>query len=270
LPLVFFDPQFRALLDRQSYGNEGRSRQCRRANLPAMSEEYIDACCREIARVLTPSGYCMRWAETFAVCEGHHLRVKDVLPCVDKIVWDNLRMGMGHRSRHRGDELLILQLPPLRAKHTWRDHGIPNRWLEKIEPAARRKHPHIKPIGLIKRLIGAVTLPGDLAVDPCAGSFVVLDACRQLGRRFIGCDLAYVDAPSGAGNPAEDDGECPMLTPAGRMSIADLVADLDGAHDVILDLIETAEDYGQRADDALNAVAKAADYLHNLKYGDPA
>jgi hypothetical protein len=49
---VFFDPQFRALLDRQKYGNEGKSRQRRRAQLPAMTEEYIDKVCREIARVL--------------------------------------------------------------------------------------------------------------------------------------------------------------------------------------------------------------------------
>jgi site-specific DNA-methyltransferase (adenine-specific) len=192
-PLVFFDPQFRALLERQSYGNEGE-RQPDRAKLPAMSEDYIDACCREIARVLAPSGYCMRWAETFAVCEGHHLRVKDVLPCVDKIVWDSLRMGMGYRSRHRGDELLILQRPPIRAKDTWWDHGIPNRWPEKVEPAARRKHPHIKPAGLIGRLIEAVTFPDERVVDPCAGSFVVLDECRRLRRRFIGCDIAYAEA----------------------------------------------------------------------------
>jgi site-specific DNA-methyltransferase (adenine-specific) len=200
-PMIFFDPQFRALLERQSYGNEGK-RQSDRAKLPAMSEDYIDACCREIARVLAPSGYCMRWMETFAVCEAHHLRVKDVLPCVDKIVWDNLRMGMGYRSRHRGDELLVLQRPPLRAKDTWWDHGIPNRWHEKVEPAARRAHPHIKPAGLIRRLIGAVARPGDLVVDPCAGSFVVLDECRRLGRRFIGCDIAYTE-PAAAGASAE-------------------------------------------------------------------
>jgi len=39
------------------------------------------------------------------------------------------------------------------------------------------------------RLIGAVAQPGDLVVDPAAGSFVVLHAARQLGRNFIGCDL---------------------------------------------------------------------------------
>jgi hypothetical protein len=52
-------------------------------------------------------------------------------------------------------------------------------------------HAHIKPIGLISRLIGAVTKPGDLVVDPAAGSFVVMKAAHALGREFIGCDLIW-------------------------------------------------------------------------------
>jgi hypothetical protein len=55
----------------------------------------------------------------------------------------------------------------------------------------RKVHPHVKPIGLIRKLIGAVTRPGDLVVDPAAGSFVVMYAAHQLGRDFMGCDLVY-------------------------------------------------------------------------------
>jgi DNA modification methylase len=40
-------------------------------------------------------------------------------------------------------------------------------------------------------LIEAVTAPGDLIVDPCAGSFVVMHAALELGREFVGCDIAY-------------------------------------------------------------------------------
>jgi DNA modification methylase len=40
-------------------------------------------------------------------------------------------------------------------------------------------------------LIGAITMPGELVVDPAAGSFVAMRASHQLGREFIGCDLAY-------------------------------------------------------------------------------
>ena len=198
-PLAFFDPQHRGVLDRLKFGNES-ARQRGRARLPAMTEDYIDACCREIGRVLIPGGYLMLWVDTFGLCEGHHLRIADppewlakrshkssagALKVVDLISWDCLRIGMGKRSRRRGDYLLVLQKPPVSAR-TWRDHAIPSRWLEKVD---RRAHPHIKPIGLISRLIAAVTEPGDLVVDPAAGSFVVMKAAHQLDRNFVGCDV---------------------------------------------------------------------------------
>ena len=191
-PLVFFDPQFRGVLDKLDYGNEG-ARQRGRSELPAMSADYIDSVCRESARVLKPSGYLLRWTDTFHLCQGDHLRITE-FQCVDLIAWDSLCMGMGYRSRRRGDYLLALQKPPIVAKATWRDHGIPSRWVEKIENP-RSQHPHAKPIGLIGRLIGAVTQPGELVVDPAAGSFVVMRAALQLGREFIGCDAAYESAP---------------------------------------------------------------------------
>ena len=66
--------------------------------------------------------------------------------------------------------------------------GGPSRWPEKVD---RNIHPHVKPIGLITRLIAATTHPGELVVDPAAGSFVMKRAAHQLGREFVGCDLAY-------------------------------------------------------------------------------
>jgi site-specific DNA-methyltransferase (adenine-specific) len=191
-PLVFFDPQHRENLDRMKYGNEG-ARQQERCLMPQMTSEYIDDCCRAAARILSPSGYLLRWANAFQVCEGQHLRLVDVLQCVDLIAWDNQRLGMGYRARRRGDYLVVLQKSPLKAKATWRSHAIPDRWLEKVD---RTTHPHVKPIGLINALIEAITIPGELVVDPAAGSFVVLRAAHQLGREFIGCDIAYVESNS--------------------------------------------------------------------------
>jgi site-specific DNA-methyltransferase (adenine-specific) len=149
----------------------------------------VDPCAAvliELARALRRSGYCMLWEDTFRLVEAHHQRVAAHLKAVDLIALDSLRPGMGKRSRRRGDYLLVLQKPPIRARATWRDHGIPSRWPEKVD---RRIHPHIKPIGLIERLIAAVTKPGDLVVDPAAGSFIVMHAARALGRDFVGCEL---------------------------------------------------------------------------------
>ena len=37
--------------------------------------------------------------------------------------------------------------------------------------------------------LDAATTEGDLVIDPAAGTFSVLDACRQKRRVFLGCDL---------------------------------------------------------------------------------
>ena len=192
--LVFFDPQYRGVMDKLKFGNEG-ARQKERFKLPPMTGDYIDACCREAMRLLIPSGYLMLWADTFNLCEAHHLRIADVCKVVDLLAWDNRRMGMGKRTRRQGDYLLIIQKPPI-TPSTWRDHSIRSRWPEKINLKIypRKLYPHAKPRSLITRLISALTNPSDLIIDPAAGSFVVMHAAHELKRDFIGCDIAYAQA----------------------------------------------------------------------------
>ena len=78
-----------------------------------MTADYIDQCCREGARVLAPGAYLLCWSDTFHLCEGDHLRIADVLKCVDMIAWDSLRPGNGYRSRRNSSEAV-----PSSEKHT--------------------------------------------------------------------------------------------------------------------------------------------------------
>ncbi len=58
-------------------------------------------------------------------------------------------------------------------------------WL--VPPARHgRIHRHQSPPELVRRLIELFTVPGDLVVDPFAGSGQVLGMARDLGRRAIG------------------------------------------------------------------------------------
>lgn len=186
--LVFFDPQYRAGLDKLKFGNEGK-RQKRRADLPQMSTELIKHFGMEIERVLTPSGYAMVWMDKFNLCNfrvGEVFRWHSEMQIVDLITWRTGRFGMGKRSRRTCEYLMILQKRPVVAAATWSDHGIRDVWDEKVRNV---DHVHRKPMELQKRLIGAVTKPGDIIVDPCAGSFSVLEAARAMGRHCMACDL---------------------------------------------------------------------------------
>jgi len=50
-------------------------------------------------------------------------------------------------------------------------------------------HPTQKPIQLLKFLIDTFTSPGDVVIDPCAGSGVTLLAAEQLGRKSYGFEI---------------------------------------------------------------------------------
>lgn len=185
----FFDPQYRCILDKQKYGNEGKNRNIARCKLPQMNEPTIISFLREISRVLMPSHYCFLWVDHFQLCVGSsHKWTQDLpLEVVDMITWNKMKIGMGYRSRRKAEFLVVLQKLPIKAKATWSDHSIPDIWEEKVE----KIHPHSKPIELQKRLILATTAPNELVLDPCAGGYSVLTACEQTNRNFIGCDIIF-------------------------------------------------------------------------------
>lgn len=192
IPLVFFDPQYRTILDKQSYGNEGESRQKARTDLPQMNEKIIKQFIKEIERILIPSGHLMLWVDKFIICSGIHILLEgSSLQLVDMITWNKDRMGMGYRTRRFSEYLIVFQKLPVRAKGVWRIHDIPDVWTERIENGDKN-HTHFKPIKLQKRLIEAVTNKGDVIVDPAAGGYSVMRAANEVERNFLGCDIADI------------------------------------------------------------------------------
>lgn len=186
----FFDPQYRGLLDKMKYGNEGKARQAVRCNLPQMDNACIRKFILEIDRVLKDSGHLFLWVDKFHLCSGiQEWLIETKLKTVDMIVWNKLKMGMGYRTRKCSEYLVVLQKEPVRAKGVWNDHAIKDVWDEKQQ----RDHPHSKPMELEKRLITATTIPEDFVLDPAAGGFSVCEACKQTGRNFIGCDIMFGD-----------------------------------------------------------------------------
>lgn len=191
ITVTFFDPQYRGIMDKMKYGNEGETRQKARADLVQMSEKIIRLFIEEINRILIPSGHLFLWVDKFHLCEGILPWIQGMsLSIVDLITWDKGKIGMGYRTRRKSEYLLVLQKLPLRAKDIWSKHDIPDVWTEKISD---KKHPHQKPLSLQEKLIQAVSSKDDYIVDPCAGSYSVLEACKATHRNFVGCDLKTID-----------------------------------------------------------------------------
>ena len=197
---AFFDPQYPSGVDWKKERSRKSSVQKRRAELNQMSEDTIARFFRQLSRVIAPSGHVFLWVDNYHARNGitHWVANTDFV-VVDKIVWakgmataeggvvrGSGKMGLGDRARRSSEELFVLQKVPTRAKDCWKRKNIRDVWMEKVNA---KSHVHAKPMELQKALIEATTEPGDLVLDPCAGSFSVMDAALETGRRFIGCDL---------------------------------------------------------------------------------
>lgn len=182
----FFDPQYRGIMEKMNYGNEGE-RQKERSQLTQMDDNTIIKFIKEIDSVLLPSGHLFLWVDKFHVVEGiHHWLKYTTLEIVDMIVWAKNTFGMGYRSRRTSEFCIVIQKKPKRAKGCWTLHNIRDVWDEKI---VDKVHTHQKPFGLIEQLILATTNENDIILDPCAGSYNVLEVCQKINRNFIGGDL---------------------------------------------------------------------------------
>jgi site-specific DNA-methyltransferase (adenine-specific) len=105
------------------------------------------------------------------------------------IVWDKLD-GLTTEKRAIGlDDNADVEL-------AWSNVGgparlIPHRWKGLIKASERtdqRVHPTQKPVALMARIIDWLTEPGDLVLDPYAGSGSTLRAAKDHGRRAIGIE----------------------------------------------------------------------------------
>lgn len=186
--LAFLDPQYRGIMDAMSYGNEG-SRQIERAKLRQQDNYEIANFIEEIERVLVGGGHLALWVDKFMIGEGRHMRLlinAPLLKVVDVVHWNKDRIGMGRRFRCQSEYLIIAQKYPHGTAGMWKDRSVSDCYTGR---AVRDRHPHAKPTAIIESVIRAVTKPGDLVVDPCAGGYGVLDVCAAMGREFIGCDV---------------------------------------------------------------------------------
>lgn len=77
-------------------------------------------------------------------------------------------------------------------------------------PSERTGYPTQKPLALLRRVVETFSRPGDLVIDPFAGSGTTLVAADQLGRNWIGVDTgatAMKVAAERLGLDPVDDGE---------------------------------------------------------------
>jgi len=139
IPLCIFGLQYRGLLDKIRYGNEGVSRRRGRSGLLQMSDGTIGEFIAGISAALIPSGHLFLWVDKSHLCTGVRSWVgQQGLEAVDLVTWNKARIGMGYRTRRVGEYLPIMQQPPKRAEGVWPSDHIPQVVTEKVERIGQR------------------------------------------------------------------------------------------------------------------------------------
>lgn len=117
-----------------------------------------------------------QWPNLVGAIETANLRVQGM------VAWDKGHFGLGNgfRSQHE----LILHAS--KGVPVIRDKGCGN--VLRVRSEKPVDHPSPKPVELLDRLLAVVSGPGDLVLDPFAGSGSTLVAARAAGRRCIGIE----------------------------------------------------------------------------------
>lgn len=105
------------------------------------------------------------------------------------IVWDKSGRGHGLGWRFRRDYEFVMVGHKRGGKLSWReaDRAEPN--IVFVQPTDNDLHPTEKPAALVEWFINLTTEPGDLILDPFAGSGTTLEAAKSCGRRAIGIEI---------------------------------------------------------------------------------
>ena len=129
--------------------------------------------------VLSDSELCAAYRSAF---ERNGLTGFQPIPCVIP--------GMSVRMSGDGPSSWAVYANVARPKSLCKWGTLPGAYVNRSQ--GEREHIGGKPLWLMRALVRDYTRPGDLVVDPCAGSGTTLIAAAQEGRRSIGseCDAA--------------------------------------------------------------------------------
>jgi len=138
----------------------------------------------ESARLLKPGGIVLIFADWRRMADLGYIASTVGLRPATCVSWVRNRPGTGGILRSSWDPILIVA------------RGTP----EIVDRAAiknvvvadyptKRNHPYEKPAEVFRHILARVCRPGDLVLDPFAGSGVTERVAEEMGLRWAGCDI---------------------------------------------------------------------------------
>lgn len=175
--LVVFDPPY-------AVGTPVRGREDGAAGSVFAPFAFMHRAFTECARILRPGGVVMIFADWRRMMDLGYLASISGLRPTTCVAWVRSRPGTGGLFRSAWDPILLVS------------RGVPDavdraavRNVVEADYQTRRTHPYAKPIGVFSHVMARICRPGDLVIDPFAGSGASREAALALGLRWAGCDI---------------------------------------------------------------------------------
>jgi DNA modification methylase len=175
--LVVYDPPY-------AVGSPVRGREDGAAGSVFAPFSFLTRTLAEVSRVLRPGGIAMIFADWRRMPDLAYIATTNGLRASTCIAWTRKRPGTGGLFRSAWDPILIGS----RGTPDAIDRAaIPN--VIEAEHPTKRTHPYEKPSKLFEVVFPRVCRPGELVVDPFAGSGVTRRVAESLGLRWIGIEV---------------------------------------------------------------------------------
>lgn len=181
---VIFDPPY-------AVGSPVRGREDGAAGSVFGPLSFMARTLREVSRVLVPGGVALVFADWRRMPDLAYVASTVGLRPATQVAWVRNRPGTGGLLRASWDPILVVA------------RGVPDvidraaiRNVVVADYPTRRRHPYEKPPEVYKHVLARVARPGDLVLDPFAGSGSSRVAALDLGCEWRGCDIdpEFVDA----------------------------------------------------------------------------
>jgi DNA modification methylase len=111
---------------------------------------------------------------------------RDGLTFFHSVIWDKINPGLGWRYRRQHEMVMVAHRKGGRLSWAKGDLAFPN--VISLSKPRDGHHPNEKPLPLVNGFIDRHTQPGDLVLDPFAGSGTTLRSAKDMGRRAIGVE----------------------------------------------------------------------------------
>lgn len=181
---IMFDPPY-------SVGSPVRGREDGAAGMIFGPLTLVWKTLAECARILKPGGIVAIFLDWRRLPDFGYVASTCGLRPASCVSWVRKRVGTGGLFRSAWDPILIVSrgTPDAVDRAAVPNVVVTEDDVIEADYPTKRTHPYGKPVKIYTHILARACRPGDLVIDPFAGSGVSREAAQKLGLEWRGCDI---------------------------------------------------------------------------------